>query len=110
GFRIGADWTVADRNYSDYSISSSAYTPGKPITVADPWRIPWGNQLDLNASYRFKIGGVDAVLSGNVHNLCNYNYVVDAYTDATTAGTWENAFRVFYSFGRTYSMKLRVNF
>ena len=110
GFRIGADWTVADRNYSDYSISSSAYSANGTVTVKDPWQIPWGNQLDLNASYRFKIGGVDATLSGNVHNLFNYNYVVDAYTDAAVDGTWENAYRVFYSFGRTYSMKLRVNF
>ena len=110
GFRIGADWTVAARNYSDYSISSSSYTANGVVTVADPWEIPWGNQLDLNASYRFKIGGVDAVLSGNVHNLLNYNYVVDAYTNTSENGTWENAFRVFYSFGRTYSMKLRVNF
>ncbi|MBO5054698.1 MAG: TonB-dependent receptor plug domain-containing protein [Muribaculaceae bacterium] len=110
GFRIGADWTVADRNYSDYTISSSQYTPNGEVNVADPWRIPWGQQLDLNASYRFKIGGVDATLSGNVHNLFNYNYVMDAYTNASETGTWENAFRVFYSFGRTYSMKLRVNF
>lgn len=110
GFRIGADWTVADRNYSDYTISSSSYTANGTVKVGTPWRIPWGNQLDLNASYRFKIGGVDAVLSGNIHNLCNYNYVMDAYTDSGVVGTWENAFRVFYSFGRTYSMKLRVNF
>lgn len=110
GFRIGADWTVADRNYSDYTINTSQLVPNGEVKVADPWRIPWGQQLDLNASYRFKIGGVNAVLSGNVHNLFNYNYVMDAYTSSSTPGTWENAFRVFYSFGRTYSMKLRVNF
>ena len=110
GFRIGADWTVAARNYSDYTISTSSYTANGTVKVADPWEIPWGNQLDLNASYRFKIGGVDATLSGNVHNLFNYNYVVDAYTNSGVDGTWDNAFRVFYSFGRTYSMKLRVNF
>ena len=110
GWRIGADWTFNAHNYSDYSISSSSYSANKEVNVADPWRIPWGNQLDLNASYRFKIGGVDAVLSGNIQNLFNYNYVVDAYTSTDTNGTWENAYRVFYSFGRTYSMKLRVNF
>ena len=108
GWRIGVDWTVADRNYSDYTVSA----PGANgvVNVADPWRIPWGQQFDLNASYRFKIGGVDAVLSGNVHNLFNYNYVVDAYTNTSAPGTWENAFRVFYSFGRTFSCKLRINF
>lgn len=108
GWRIGVDWTVADRNYSDYTVSA----PGANgvVNVAEPWRIPWGQQFDLNASYRFKIGGVDAVLSGNVHNLFNYNYVIDAYTNTSAPGTWENAFRVFYAFGRTFSCKLRVNF
>lgn len=110
GFRIGADWTMAARNYSDYSISSSSYSANGTVNVGTPWRIPWGNQLDMNASYSFKIGGLSSTLSGNVHNLFNYNYVIDAYTDSGVVGTWENAYRVFYSFGRTYSMKLRVNF
>jgi outer membrane receptor protein involved in Fe transport len=78
--------------------------------VADPWRIPWGNQLDLNASYKFKIGGVNAILSGNVQNLFDYKYVIDATTSTSTTGTWDNAYYVFYNFGRTYSLKLRVNF
>ena len=80
------------------------------INVADPWKIPWGQQVDLNASYRFNIAGVKATLYGNVNNLFNYNYVVDAYTDNTTRGTWENAYRVFYSFGRTYSVRMQINF
>ncbi|MFG6385388.1 MAG: TonB-dependent receptor plug domain-containing protein [Muribaculaceae bacterium] len=110
GFRIGADWTAAARNYSDYTISSSSYSANGTVTVGSPWRIPWGSQLDMNASYNFQIGGLNATLSGNVHNLFNYNYVIDAYTQSDVVGTWENAFRVFYAFGRTYSMKLRVNF
>lgn len=110
GFRIGADWTVNAHNYSDYQISSSSFTGGADINVADPWEIPWGNQLDLNTSYRFKMGGLDATLYGNVHNLFNYNYVMDAYTSTDARGTWENAYRVFYAFGRTYTIKLKVSF
>ncbi len=109
-WRIGAEWTFSANNYSDYAISDSNFNPGSDITVADPWQIPWGNQLDLSASYGFKIGGVDARLSGNLYNVFNHNYVVDAYTNATEEGTWSNAYRVFYSFGRTYAMKLRINF
>lgn len=108
GLRVGLDWTVSDRLYSDYTVS--APSAGGTVNVGDPWRVPWGQQLDLNASYRFNIGGVQATLSGNVHNLFNYNYIVDAYTSSTTNGNWENAFRIFYAFGRTFSMKLRVNF
>ena len=67
-------------------------------------------QLDLHASYRFKMGGLDATIYGNVNNLCNFNYVTQAQTNLGEVGAWNNANRVFYSFGRTYSLKLRVNF
>ncbi|MDE5969981.1 MAG: TonB-dependent receptor, partial [Muribaculaceae bacterium] len=109
GFRIGADWVVNSNNYSDYQISASQLGGGD-VNVAKPWRIPWGQQVDLNASYRFKIGGVNATLYGNVYNLFNNYYVVDAYTSTSTPGTWQNAYRVFYSFGRTYSLRLKINF
>ena len=80
------------------------------INVAEPWEIPWGQQFDLSASYRFKIGGLNATIYGNVYNLFNYNYVMDAYTNSAQEGRWDNAYRIFYSFGRTYSLKLKVNF
>ncbi len=110
GFRVGGDWVFNARNYSDYQISSSDFESGGTITVADPWEIPWGQQLDLNASYRFKIGGVNATIYGNVYNLFNYNYIVDAWNKSTQRGEWDNVFRVFYSFGRTYSLRLKINF
>ena len=110
GFRIGADWTMSARNYSDYQVQSSAFENGGDITVAEPWRIPWGQQIDLSASYRFNIGGVKATLYGNVYNLFNYNYIMDAYTSTDTDGAWDNAYRIFYSFGRTYSIRMRINF
>lgn len=110
GFRIGADWVVNARNYSDYTISSSNYSANSEINVSDPWEIPWGNQLDLSASYSFNIGGVKATLYGNVNNLFNHYYIMDAYTQTSETGTWDNAYRIFYSFGRTFSVRLKVNF
>lgn len=110
GMRIGADWTFSARNYSDYQVSDNDLIPFKEVNVADPWRIPWGNQLDMSASYKFQMAGFEATLFGNVNNLFNYNYVVDAYTASGSRGTWENAYRVFYSFGRTYSLRLKIAF
>ncbi len=110
GFRIGADWTFNARNYSDYSISPNAATPFSTVTIADPWKIPWGNQLDLNASYKFNMAGFETTLFGNVNNLFNYNYVMDATTASGNNGTWQNAYKVFYSFGRTYSLRLKIAF
>ena len=111
GFRIGCDWTFSARNYSDYEVSSSNYTPGSTVEVKSPWKIPFGNQLDLNASYKFTITGkVTATIYGNINNLANNYYVKDAWTYSGDNGAWNNAFRVFYSFGRTWSVKLKINF
>lgn len=110
GFRIGADWTMSARNYSDYAVSGSNLNPNTTLVVADPWRIPWGNELDLGCSYKFNVGGLDATIYGNVYNLFNYNYVKDATTNFGTPGTWSNAYKVMYSFGRTFSLRLKINF
>lgn len=110
GMRLGFDWTCAARNYSDLNITASTLQNGGTIVAGEPWRIPWGHSLDISASYRFKLGGLDATVYGNVNNLYNYNYVTQAYCPVSAIGTWENAYQVFYSFGRTYSMRLRVNF
>ena len=109
GFRIGGDWVMNARNYSDFYISPSSLGT-KAINVNDLWQIPWGQQLDLNASYRFKIGNVNATLYGNVYNLFNYNYIMDAQTPTSSNGTWQEAYSVFYSFGRTYTVRMRINF
>lgn len=110
GFRIGGDWTMSARNYSDYSVNGSDLSSGAILDVKDPWNIPWGNEFDLNCSYKFKMAGLDATIYGNVYNLFNYNYVKDATTNYNVEGTWQNAYKVFYSFGRTFSLRLKVNF
>lgn len=111
GFRIGADWTFSARNYSDYFLdASSSLVQNGEITLADPWEIPWGNELDLSCSYSFKIGGLNATVYGNVFNLFDYYYVKDAQTPYNENGTWRNATYAVYSFGRTFSLKLKINF
>lgn len=110
GWRIGADWVASARNYSDYTITGNNLSTGQTMELGEPWRIPWGHQLDLNASYSFKFGGINATILGNVNNLYNYNYVMDATTSATSNGTWQNAYGVFYNFSRTYTLRLKLTF
>lgn len=111
GFRIGADWTFSARNFSDYYLSGeSTFSKNSVITMKKPWEIPFGNELDLSASYSFKIGGLKATLYGNVYNLFNNFYVKDAQNPYDVDGTWENATFVMYSFGRTFSLRLKINF
>ena len=51
-----------------------------------PWRIPSAYVCDLNASYRFKIGGVNAILSGVVNNLFDQEYISDATDGSIMTG------------------------
>lgn len=110
GLRVGADWVFEARNYTDQYLNTSDLSFTKPLDVAQPWKMPWGHTTDLHASYRFNFGGLDATLSGSVNNLFNYNYITHGQSPLTSDGNWRNAQFVFYSFGRTYSMKLRLNF
>ena len=108
GLRVSADWNAYANNYADFYLGSNL-TPNTAVNVNDPWRIPWGHQLDLSASYSFKIGKVDATLYGNVNNLYDYNYIMDAQC-ATDAKGWEDCYAVMYSFGRTYTLRLKIRF
>lgn len=108
GFRGGLTYTWYARNYSDYDLDGSMLSPDGNVTVTQPWKIPSGGQFDLNASYTFLLGKCKATLYGNVENVFNQRYIVDA-TDGGT-GKWENAYEVFYAFGRTYSLRLKVAF
>ncbi len=108
-FRIGADWTYYGRNYAYYSISGSNLTLGKTNTVVEPWKIPAASQVDVNASYKFKISGLNATLSANVNNLFDYQYLGKAWNPQSGAAN-ENTIYGFYAFGRTFSTRLKINF
>ena len=114
GFTIGGDWTCNAFNHSDFSLngsSSVSLTPGQTLKINEPWTIPFGNQLDLNASYSFDITkGLRCLVSANVYNVCNNYYIMDAYTDYSKPGTWQDAFRVYYSQGRTFNFRVKFYF
>ena len=118
--KIGGDWTYYGRNYSYYSLSGSNITVKQNSTTGewttttpqDPWKIPSASQIDLRASYKFNIcRDVKAVISGTVNNLLDYQYIGKAYNSSTSsaAATADNVY-VFYNFGRTYSIRLKINF
>lgn len=107
--RVGADWTYYGRNYSYYAVDGSLLKVNKENTLDKPWRIPAASMVDVNASWKFKFGGLNAVLSGNVNNLLNYQYISKAWNPKGQVATDENVY-VFYNLGRTYSVRLRINF
>ena len=118
--KVGGDWTYYGRNYSYYGISGSNITVKQNSTTGewttttpqDPWQIPCASQIDLHASYKFNVcRDVKAVLSGTINNLLDYQYIGKAYNSSTSSAvaTADNVY-VFYNFGRTYTIRLKLNF
>lgn len=109
GLRFGVDWTLYGRNYAYYALSGSNLSIGQEKTILSPWKVPTASQIDLNASYRFKIAGLNTTISGNVNNLLNYFYISKAY-NPQSGEVSPNSIYAYYAFGRTASVRLKVNF
>ena len=106
GLRIGLDWNFAARLFADYDIEAGNAKVGEEYIVGKPWQVPSYHVFDLNAGYTFDFGKVRATLSGNINNLFDQEYIADAWDGST----WEDVERVFYGWGRTYSVRLKFNF
>ncbi|TDN95154.1 outer membrane receptor protein involved in Fe transport [Salegentibacter sp. 24] len=102
GTIIRANWTYADRLFSEFDplgvSSGDNYTP---------WEIPSYGLLDVGLTHKFEFGGLDATLNSNVNNVLDTEFVSFAFdgaaSNAETASVW-------YGFGRTYTVGLKINF
>lgn len=104
---VGANYIHFARNYADFAMPTGG--TATELTLEEPWKIPAAGQMDCHARYDFRFGGCKAALIANVQNIFDYEFIQDAYYNGTSSN-WEDAYRVFYSCGRTYSVKLRVSF
>lgn len=115
GFRIGAIMYYYANNYAYYSISGSSLSIGKDVYIAEPWKAPAVCTLDLHSSYHFNLGGFKATLTGQVNNLFN-NYYIEKAWNPNSISKKENPIvnednvYMFYSLGRTWSLRLKVDF
>lgn len=101
--KVGVDFNYAGKNYAEFDPTARTTPAGN----VDAWQMPDYYLLDINASYKFKIGNLNATLYGNVANILNTEYIADA-TDGTNHDVYTSY--VFYGFGRTWSTGLRINF
>ncbi|MDR0659247.1 MAG: TonB-dependent receptor [Prevotellaceae bacterium] len=107
GLKVGVDYTLYARNYADWDLSTSlGYNEYRQYST--PWRMPSAGVYDLSASYKFEIGNIDATIYGNLENVFNTEYITDAYDGGNH--DWKTAYRVFYGFGRTGSVRLKISF
>lgn len=113
GLRVNLGGNFYGRNYADYDVSSliTGSKVGKEIDVVQPWRMPSAFTFDGGVSYNFKLGNLDATWFANCNNLLNERYITDALDNGAKTGghDWQDA-TVFYGFGRTWSMSMKVKF
>ena len=69
--------------------------------------MPGYQLLDLNAKYKFKIGKLNSTFYAKVNNLLDTEVMTDGFDgsghDELTSG-------VYFGFGRTWSIGLKVRF
>ena len=105
---VGLDWNLFANNYADWQLSSNDIILNGTKNFETPWKIPVACTFDLNAYYRFDFGKVNATLSGNINNLFNQTYITDAMDGSKH--DWQTAYNVFYGFGRTFNIRLKIGF
>ncbi len=114
GFRIGAEYTIYDRNYAYYSFSGSNLTIGKTVNLLSPYKCPMGGSMDMRASYSFDIGPVRATLAANVTNVLDQHYIEKAWSaNVVSQNIVENNkdnIYFFYNKGRQWNLRLKLSF
>jgi hypothetical protein len=110
--KIGGDYYYTGNYTADYNF----YLVNSP--GLHPWKVPNYNLFNLNATFKFKLSGLDASLIGNVMNVLDTKYISDAIdggspSSATgTAPGGNPATNVFgyYGYGRHFSTTLKIKF
>ncbi len=102
--RIALDYNYYDKLFADYDPTDRGDEAERGI---DSWQIPAFGTFDLNVAYDFDLGGFGASLYGNVYNLTNEEYVMDAQDGAN-----HDAFtsRVYYGYGINWNVGLKLRF
>ncbi|KPL16361.1 MAG: hypothetical protein AMS26_04835 [Bacteroides sp. SM23_62] len=106
GLRLGANYNYYDKLFSFFDPESRTTEPegGKN---QDAWKVPDYHLMDLWLSYRFNLGPFRSTLVGNINNLFDTEYISDAEDGATH--DWQSA-QVFYGWGRSWIISLRIHF
>jgi len=103
--RIGLDYNYYGRNFADFDVTINKVNGVNDF--AQPWQMPDYHTFDLYYSYKFNIAGLKTTLTANIDNLFDTMYI----TDATDGGDGqEKTAQVFYGFGRTWTVGLKVHF
>jgi outer membrane cobalamin receptor len=103
-FKVGFTWNHYADLFAQFDIENRT---DAALEGVDAWNMPDYSVLDMNVRYYFKFGSFKATLIGNIDNILDTHYISDALDgvnhDIKTSP-------VYYGFGRTWSVSLKLNF
>ncbi len=118
GLGVSANYYLASKLYADFNIVEDDIflTPGNQA-----WQLPNYGLFDMGAFYNFPVGSVNFELRANVYNIANNHYLSESETNKiydsenpsddmipdSKNGSVRN--RVYYGFGRTWTVGLKVS-
>ena len=112
-FALGGNYSLTPETTLtvDYNYFANLYAdfdPSNRQTVGpDAWEVPAYGIFDTAIRHGFKFGNFDATLTGRINNIFNTEYISDAFDGNTSTATTA---RVYYGFGRTFSVGAKLNF
>jgi outer membrane receptor for ferrienterochelin and colicin len=112
--KLGLDYNYANRLYAQFDIEGRTK---EELSGVDAWKLPDYHLFDLDLKYDFQIGKLNATILGKINNLLNTEYIADAsdntlYDNLGQKVIYGNELNspVYFGFGRTWSLTLKVRF
>jgi iron complex outermembrane recepter protein len=100
---IAAEWVFFDRLYANFDPARR----NNPNNRSQPYRIPSYSLTDVFLAYDFMISNLKASAIVSCHNLFGKEHITRGEDGPSHS---LEAFRGFWTFGRTFHMSLRVSF
>jgi iron complex outermembrane receptor protein len=112
-FALGASYELTPETTVtiDYNHFADLYSDFDPSDRGEPgpdaWKVPSFDLFDAAIRHKFKFGNFDTSIIARVNNVFDTTYISDSQDGA---GSVANTARVYYGFGRTFSVGAKINF
>lgn len=104
GVKVGANANYFANYYANFDPAQRVSESQRGL---QSWKLPSFATVDLRFIYHFMVGNVASTFVGNVNNLFDTKYISDAQDGLNHD---RSSARVFYGFGRTWTIGLEMKF
>jgi iron complex outermembrane recepter protein len=118
--RFTLDYNYFDNLYADFDPSNrGGVGPDENQVGPDAYEVPAYGVFDTTFSHGFKFGSFDVTLIARLNNVFDTTYITDAFDGSEVGTVGEPGYiapstyktsKVYYGFGRTFSIGAKLNF